>query len=168
MNSGPTRFVLDTSVFIQAYRSYYHFDIAPKFWDALIQHASAGVLLSVDRVRDEIDKGKDGLAQWVNNHCHHWFKSTNGADVLDAYREVIRWAMMQSQYTSAAKREFAEAENADAWVVAYAKAKGCVVVTQETSAPQSKNTVKIPDVCNAFGVKWINTFQMMRKLSIKL
>jgi hypothetical protein len=119
-------------------------------------------------VKDEIDRGKDDLTQWANNDFRVWFESTKVNDVLDAYREVIQWAMMQSQYTFAAKREFAEAENADAWVVAYAKAKGCVVVTQEKPAPQSKRKVKIPDVCNAFGVMWIDTFVMMRRLGIRL
>jgi hypothetical protein len=119
-------------------------------------------------VKDEIDRGKDDLTQWANNDFRVWFESTNDADVLAAYGEVIQWAKMQSQYTSAAKREFAEAENADAWVVAYAKAKGCVVVTQETSAPKSKRKIKVPDVCNAFGVMWIDTFVMMRRLGIRL
>jgi predicted nucleic acid-binding protein len=168
MNSEPTRYILDTSVFIQAYRSYYHFDIAPGFWSALIQHASTGVLLSIDRVKDEIDRGKDDLTQWANSHFHGWFESTAVDDVFATYREVIQWAKAQSQYIDAAKDEFAGAKNADAWVVAYAKAKGCVVVTQEKSAPQSKSTVKIPDVCNAFGVTPIDTFEMMRRLRIRL
>jgi hypothetical protein len=168
MNSRPTRFILDASVFIQAYRYYYHFDIAPGFWNALIQHASTGVLLTIDRVKDEIDEGKDELAKWVNGHFHDWLENTSDAGVLAAYGEVIQWAMAQSQYTDAAKAEFADAENADAWVVAYAKAKGCVVVTQEKPAPQSKRKVKVPDVCNAFGVMWIDTFVMMRRLGIRL
>jgi hypothetical protein len=168
MNSGPTRFILDASVFIQAYRSYYHFDIAPGFWNALIQHASTGVLLSIDRVKAEIDKGKDDLSKWANSHFHGWFESTAVDDVLATYGEVIRWAMAQSQYTDAAKAKFADEENADARVVAYAKAKGCVVVTQEKPAPQSKTEVKVPDVCNAFDVPWIDTFEMMRRLGIRL
>jgi hypothetical protein len=168
MNSKPTRFVLDTSVFTQAYRSYYHFGIAPGFWSALIQHASTGVLLSIDRVKNEIDKGKDDLTQWANSNFRVWFESTNDGDVLAAYGEVIRWAIAQRQYKSSAKADFAKAANADAWIVAYAKAKGCVVVTQETSAPQSKSEIKIPDVCKAFGIHWINTFEMMRRLRIRL
>jgi len=30
-------YVLDANVFIEAARRYYAFDIAPKFWDTLIQ-----------------------------------------------------------------------------------------------------------------------------------
>jgi hypothetical protein len=104
----------------------------------------------------------------VNGHFHDWLENSSDAGVLAAYGEVIQWALAQSPYTDAAKAEFADAENADAWVVAYAKAKGCVVVTQEKPAPQSKRKVKVPDVCNAFGVMWIDTFVMMRRLGIRL
>jgi len=168
MNGAPARYVLDTSVFIQAARSYYHFDIAPGFWNAMKQHAGVGTLLSIDRVKHEIDKGKDELAGWTDNHFHDSFESTKDAGVLAAYKKVIQWAYKQPQYTNAAKDEFARADNADAWVVAYALAKRCVVVTQEVSAPQAKSKIKVPDVCRAFSVPYIDTFELMRRLGIKL
>jgi len=168
MNGEPTCYILDTSVFTQAYRTYYHFDIAPGFWEALLKHASTGVLLSIDRVRDEIDKGKDDLTEWINSKFHDRFESTSDTGVLAAYGEVIRWATAQSQYTDGAKATFANAENADAWVVAYARAKGYVVVTQEKPAQNSRTNIKIPDVCRAFSVKCIDTFTMMRSLGIRL
>nr|BAL56842.1 PilT domain-containing protein [uncultured Acetothermia bacterium] len=168
MNGVPNRYVLDTSVFTQAFRSYYHFDIAPGFWQALAQHAGAGTLLSIDRVKKEIEDGKDDLAKWIENHFHRSFESTADNQVLAAYQRVIQWAMAQGQYTDAAKAKFADADNADAWVVAYALAKDYVVVTQEVAAPQSKHNIKIPDVCRAFNVPCIDTFDMMRRLGIRL
>ena len=44
-----------------AARSYCAFDLAPGFWDALVQEAKNGWLHSVDRVKDEIDIEKDKL-----------------------------------------------------------------------------------------------------------
>jgi len=38
--------------------------------------------------------------------------------VLDAYQEAIAWVMAQAQLTDAAKGEFADTDNADAWVIA--------------------------------------------------
>jgi hypothetical protein len=76
--------------------------------------------------------------------------------------------MGRSQYTNSAKAEFAEADNADAWVVAYAMVKGYIVVTQEGSHPNSKRKIFIPDVCQAFVVQYIDTFKMMRRLEVKL
>lgn len=168
MNDAPTRYVLDTSVLTQAARSYYHFEVAPSFWDALTEHAQAGTLLSIDRVSREISRSKDKLAQWAKSHLHHSLESTNDDDVLAAYQQVIQWAREHSQYTDAAKAEFANADNADAWVVAFALAKGCVVVTQEVAAPHARHKIKVPDVCRAFSVPCIDTFEMMRRLGIRL
>jgi predicted nucleic acid-binding protein len=168
MNGVPNRYLLDTSVFTQAFRSYYHFDIAPGFWQALAKHAGAGTLLSIDRVKKEIENGKDELAKWTENHFHRSFEDTADNQVLADYQRVIQWVMGQDQYNHAAKAKFAEPDNADAWIVAYASATGCVVVTQEVAAPQAKHKIKIPDVCRAFRVPCINTFEMMRRLGIRL
>lgn len=57
-------YVLDTNVLIQAYRNYYSFDLAPGFWDSLVEFAQR--IHVVDWVRSEMADGHDDeLAQWV-------------------------------------------------------------------------------------------------------
>jgi hypothetical protein len=41
------------------------------------------------------------------------------------------------------------------------------VVTQEVAAPESKTEVKIPDVCKAFDVPCIDTFEMLGNLGVQ-
>lgn len=55
----PLRYVLDTSLFTQAKRSYYAFDIARSFWQHLVKSANQGIITSIDKVYDEIERGKD-------------------------------------------------------------------------------------------------------------
>jgi hypothetical protein len=130
VNPSPLPYLLDTSVFIEAHQRYYGFDIAPGFWEALLRYAQQGYLLSIDRVSDELLRQQDELAKWVTKHFAGYFLSTKKDEsILDAYQAVINWAVSEKRYTQAAKREFAEATNADAWIVAYARAKGCRVVT---------------------------------------
>ncbi|MEA4882727.1 MAG: DUF4411 family protein [Clostridia bacterium] len=155
-------YVLDSNVFIQAVRQYYAFDLVPDFWEGLIWHANEGRIQSIDRVRKELEKGKDELWSWVRDHFSHAFASTDDEDVIRVYRDIMGWAQRQPRFTSAARSGFAN--GADAWLVAYAKARECVVVTHETSDPKSKTRVKIPDVCDAFGVPFTNTFDMLREL----
>src|SRR5438093_5846660 len=139
MNGRPTRYVLDANVFMQAARHYYAFDIVPGFWQALVQHAQIGTVLSIDRVKTkEIDRGNDNLKYWVNTTFLPWFAPTDDVNVIDAYRRVMQWAHAQTQFTDAAKAEFASADNADAWLVAYTLANGCVLVTHEQFAPDAK------------------------------
>lgn len=164
MTNGPT-YVLDTNVFIEAARRYYAFDVAPRFWDSLVHHAGSGQIRSIDRVLEELDRGKDELAAWVNNDLSDVFVSTDEAAVTEAFGEIMAWVQAQSQFSDAAKADFAS--GADGWLVAYARAKGCVVVTQEVLNPVVKRKVPIPNVCQAFGVPYVDTFEMLRRLGVK-
>lgn len=160
-------YVLDTSVLTQAARTYYAFDIAATFWERLTELFNQRRVISIDRVKDEIDEGKDDLKDWTDA-IPDAFRSTTDQTVLSAYAQVIQWANSHPQYTPAAKAKFADKDNADAWVVAFAIANQCTVVSQETSAPASKVEIKLPDVCRAFNIECINTFEMLRRLKVKL
>ncbi len=61
-----------------------------------------------------------------------------------------------------AKAEFARVP--DAWVTAYAKAKGAVLVTHEVPAPDARKKVPIPNVCQEFDIPYIDSFEMLRTL----
>ena len=159
-------YVLDANVFIEAARRYYAFDIAPRFWQILIDHASSGQVFSLDHVKAELMRGKDELAEWAKNDFHESFVSTENDEVIAAYRRIMIWSQGQAKFTESAKVEFARA--ADAWLVAYAVAKGCIVVTHEQFNSESKARIKIPNVCQVFGVRYVDTFQMMRELGVKL
>ena len=164
----PSIYLLDTNVFIEAARRYYAFDIAPSFWETLIDYAQNGRVLSIDRVKTEIDRGNDTLQEWARNDFHQWFRSTNRSVVIEAYRQIMAWAHGQDQFSDAAKADFSKTDNADAWVVAYAKANGCLVVTHEQFDLNIMKKIPIPNVCRAFEVQYIDTFQMLRDLGVRL
>lgn len=158
-------YVLDANVFIEAARRYYAFDLAPKFWESLVHHAANGQIKSIDRVKQELERGKDNLATWVKEHFGHAFASTDETDILQSFREIMTWVNGQSQFSDAAKADFAK--GADGWLVAYAKVKGCMVVTHELPAPDAKRKVPIPNVCQTFDVQFIDTFEMLRTLGVR-
>jgi len=53
MSERPV-YVLDANVFIEAAQRYYAFDLAPGFWQALLDHAKDGRIQSIDRVSVEL------------------------------------------------------------------------------------------------------------------
>ncbi len=161
-----TQYVLDANVFIEAARRYYAFDLVSRFWDILIDHARNGQIQSIDRVRVELERGKDELAKWAKDKFNHAFTSTDDEDVIKSYGEVMAWVQAQSRFLDAAKAEFAS--SADGWLVAYAKLKGHVVITHEEPAPEAKAKVHIPDVCKVFKVDYCDTFKMLRALGVRL
>ena len=165
-NPDERRHLLDANVFIEAAKRYYAFDLAPSFWQELGHKAQEGRVLSIDRVNAEIDPNNQELKEWANEVFQR-FESTNQDDVLQTYTSIIRWPETQN-YTDAAKAEFAEKNNADAWVISYALVKKLVVVTEERFRKDAKRRVPIPNVCQAFNVSYIDTFQMLRDLQISL
>lgn len=161
-------YVLDSNIFIEAKQRYYAFDVCPGFWDALVWQHGQGRVVSVDRVKTELEGFADDLSTWATTTMPEaCFFDTDIDVVTKAYAEAIAWVMGQAQFTEAAKAEFADAENADAWVIAFAKAMGATVVTHEKSNPDIRRRVPIPNVCDALGVAYIDTFEMLRRLSTR-
>jgi len=158
-------YLLDANVFIEAARHYYAFDLAPRFWNSLLEHAAKGRVLSVDRVMEELERCGDELEEWARTRFFGAFARTDVDDVIDTYRQVMVWVQSREQFWDAAKAEFAR--GADGWLVAYARARGCILVTHEALAPDAKNRVPIPNVCQAFSVRWVNTFSMLRALGVR-
>jgi len=158
-------YVLDANVFIEAARRYYAFDLAPPFWESLVQHAANGRIYSIDRVKQELERGKDELATWATSQFNDAFASTDNEDVIESYSEVMSWVQAQDQFLDAAKADFAAV--ADGWLVAYAKTKGNIVVTHELPATDARKKVPIPNVCDALGVSYVDTFTMLRELGVR-
>lgn len=152
-------YVLDANVFLEAQKRYYAFNLCPGFWDALISHE----LGSIDRVKKELVN--DELAKWVKEKMpDSCFASSGSKTVVECYSDIAAWVNEEKRFTPGARAKFLN--GADGWLIAYAKTNGCVLVTHEKPEPLSKK-VKIPDVCKAFAVKVVDTFDMLRSVGAK-
>lgn len=164
------RYLLDTNFFIQAHRSYYPLDIFEGFWKNAKNLASDGRIISIDKVKKEIyDKSshEDELKLWCqDNLSNDFFKATDA--YLPNYIKIVQWVnSKRNHYKNSAIEEFLQTDLADPWLVAYALKENLNIVTYEKSEPGTKKRVKIPEVCNQFSVKFINTIDMMRELKIR-
>ena len=164
------QYVVDTSLFIQAQRQYYARDIAPGFWSKLVELQKSGILISVDKVLEEINgyyDPTDPLGDWAGNICPaEMFDATANPQIAAYYSTLVDWIENNPLYRPAALAEFAK--GADGWVIAYALENDCTVVSMEVSAPLSEKSAKIPDICGAFKVDHIDTFDLMRAEGISL
>ncbi len=159
-------YVLDSNFFIQAHRLHYPLDVAYGFWNKVKQLAEKGKITSIDKVKYELYDKNDELETWcVDNLPEDFFKDTS--HVIAEYGQVSAWAISKSNhYLQNALNEFLDANEADAFLVAYALAdlNNRIIVTQEISHPARQNKVKIPDACNALSVRYANTIDMFRRL----
>lgn len=159
----PAPFLLDSNFFIQAHRMYYPIDVVPSFWNRVIDLANKNQIISIDKVYSELAAGKDELHSWcVANLSPTFFCETRS--VIAEYADLTRWAASKAtHYTQGALAEFLDANEADAWLVAFAKANSNVIVTHEVSDMQTKKRIKIPDA-GFVPVECINTIEMFRRL----
>lgn len=168
MNDESPGYLIDSDVLITAKNRYYAFRICPGFWSSLLHAHSLGHVHSIDRVKQEllIGRADDDLVQWVDRSVpSEFFVGSDGVDVVSAFKPVMLWVTRHSKYQDAAKAKFAS--GADGWLVAHGMATGRVVVTNEQPRPESRNQIKLPDICNAFSVPFENTFCMLHKLQIQ-
>ncbi len=161
-------YIVDSNFFIQAHRAYYPLDVITSFWTKISDLSNQGIIKSIDKVKVEIydnSSHEDELKEWrKNNLPNDFFINTESAVVN--YARIANWANSLNQhYKQNAIEEFLSAELADPWLVAYAIGQDITIVTYEKSEPNRKNRIKIPEVCNHFGVRYINTVEMLRELS---
>jgi predicted nucleic acid-binding protein len=151
-------YCLDTNVFIEAWNKYYSQELCPDYWNLLESLAEQKTIFCPVEVRYEIEQIDDELAAWVKRRPY-LFK-----DVTDRVNHHMRSIM--STYPrlvdSTRKRSMA-----DPWVIAHAIAENAVVVTKEVPAGDHTPRVKIPDVCNALGVAWMNDFDFLDTIGVR-
>lgn len=152
-------YCLDANTFISAKNAHYQFDVCPGFWKWLEQEN--GRIGSIANIGEELMRKDDGLREWVSDIIDPTFFTT-------AYdREVQENYQIISQYV-ADNYEPAHASSflsgADPWLIAFALTHGCVVVTHETLVGPGAKKVKIPNICNKFGVRWVDPFAMLKSM----
>ena len=113
---------------------------------------------AVELVKEEIDSvGTPDLKSWASSHKNLFVPlapevQLEGASIEAKYPDLID---AKSPYQSA-----------DAYVIAWARLQGGVVISQETSVHEKRNPAKkhyIPDVCRDLGIPCINLLGLMRR-----
>ena len=122
--------------------------------DALI---AAERFLAPALVKEEIGAvGTAGLNDWTENHSGIFVPTV----------EVLAEAQAIQDQFAGLRDPSAEYEEADAYVIALAKIRGGIVVTQETPAAEKRNPKRthfIPDVCRELGIPCISLLGLMRR-----
>jgi hypothetical protein len=148
----------DTSVFMDSQARYYPPDIFISLVTKIEELIVAGECSAVELVKEEIDAvGTPELRAWTKNHPALFV-------TLDPLVQVEA-AMIESKYPDLMDPKSLH-QSADAYVVALAKVKGGIVVSQETSAAEKKSAKRthyIPDVCRDLGISCINLLGLMRR-----
>ena len=153
-------YVLDANVFIQAADRLYPRLQFPGYWDWIETQSEEGTFASVIAVKNEL-QSPDELRAWSDGAVGI-FRTPSEA-VTNARVKVTDWVNAQTRFEDTARNRFLA--GADSHLIAEALANNDIVVTYEVSAPESKTSVKIPDVCDALGVECVSPYIMLTRES---
>jgi len=150
-----TVYCMDTDVLIDAVKVYPR-DVFSRLWQMIEQWGQNGLVVAPSEVLLELSVVDDDASAWAKAN-KHIFKPPHEA-VQVAVKEVL--ARFPALVPPDASRPFA-----DPWVVAQAMAEGAVVVSKERPAA-ANGKPKVPNVCEAFGVRCIKLLGMLRDMNL--
>lgn len=155
----------DTNIFIKS-KNELPADVWPTFWLRMSELIKAGLIFSSIKVKEEIARGKDELVSWLEANAPSEFYFQIDELVLTKYSRTVAWAMGNPVYTDAARHEYAHV--ADAYIVATAASRNLTIVTNELPDASCKRRVKIPDACEAMGVRYCDLNTVFRELRVTI
>lgn len=144
-------YVFDSSAIIDAGERYYPIDVFPSFWNRMEGLVNAGSFLAPEFLIDELAKKDDSWRDWVY-HRRDAIIVPMDEKILEAVREIMADFPMLVDVDK-------NRSGGDPFFIALAKVTGSVLVTGEKSKPSRP---RIPDVCEAMNIPYINVLSLIR------
>ncbi len=157
-------YLLDANSYIEAKNRYYQMSFCPAYWDWLDQQYTLGTLASISSVYDEVARKGDDLSTWVQARPHQ-FLAVSAPAIQSKMTEVAQHVADLPNKDSANVANFLS--GADPWLIAVAALHDETIVTHEALTGANSKKIKIPNICNHFGVRYINTFELLNELSAR-
>lgn len=159
MSTKANKYCLDANVLIQAWQKYYNPKFCPDYWKILSELGKSGKLFIPESVYDEIIRTDDDLSKWLKGSEIPIHKISGPVTIH--LRKILEDYPLLVDNTKARSL-------ADPWVIAHALHENATVVTKEEKVTAlNSNKIKIPNVCDNIGIRWINDFQFIDESDIK-
>ena len=137
-------YILDANVFITASNGDFMFSSCPDYWDWLALAEQQGLLISIQEIRQEINKADTKEQKALLNWCHANEKLFMPTTYKDWHFNIVdQWVKdLRRPYVKSAIAAFLDKPDSD--LITEALARNSTVVTYEVSQPyrqgQSQNS----------------------------
>lgn len=148
-----TFYSFDTSSLLNGRRDLLPPETFVTLWTNIESMIAAGNIRCVDEVLNELAKREDAVHDWAKSQPDLFFPLA--ADVQQAARGLLQ---AHPKLVGAGGGR----NSADPFVIALARVRDGVVVTEETLSGNI-NKPRIPDVCAAMGVPWLNLVRFVQQ-----
>lgn len=160
--TNARRYCLDANVLIQAWQKYYSPQICPDYWDIMVELGKQGIIYLPEAVHEEIIRTDDDLSKWLKTSKLPVQKITE--DVTLCLKKIYDSNPLHKFLVDSVKGR----SLADPWIIAHAlNDKSTVVTKEEKITALNSNKIKIPNVCDNMGIRWINDFSFAKEINIK-
>lgn len=162
MSTKHQKYCLDANVLIQAWQKYYSPKICPDYWILLNELGANNRIFLPQSVLEEITRTEDDLKEWIKQ-SEIPIHEVDG-NVTECLRKIYSDDPVHQYLVDNTKQR----SLADPWVIAHALNENACVVTKEEKVTAPNTTrIKIPNVCDNMGIRWINDFQLVIELNIR-
>lgn len=162
MNTKASKYCLDANVLIQAWQKYYNPKFCPDYWNILIELGRQDKIFIPEYVYEEIIRTEDDLSKWLKDSEIPIKKISEPVTIC--LKKIYSSNPIHINLVDNTKSR----SLADPWVIAHALHENATVVTKEEKVTAlNSSKIKIPNVCDNMGVRWINDFQFIDELDIK-
>ncbi len=162
MNTKTNKYCLDANVLIQAWQKYYNPKFCPDYWEILIELGIQDKIFIPELVFEEIVRTEDDLSKWLKKSKIPIKKINEPVTIF--LQKIYSFNPIHKNLVDNTKAR----SLADPWVIAHALHENAIVVTKEEKITALSSTrIKIPNVCDNMGIRWINDFQFIDELGIK-
>lgn len=158
------KYLLDSNTFIEAKNRYYRMNVCPGYWLWIRRKYDSEDVASIKLVGTELSDGTDELSKWAKKYPD-LFVPVDDVPTQKNYAQVVAYANSLTGMKAGALEDFLA--KADPWLIAKAMTLKATVVTHESFDLNIKRKITIPNVCNHFSVKWVNTFEMLDTLKAR-
>ena len=162
MSINANKYCLDANVLIQTWQKYYNPKFCLDYWNILIELGKQDRIFTPELVSEEITRTEDDLSKWLK-----------GSKIpIKKISEPVTICLQRIYSTNPIHQNLVDNTKArslaDPWLIAHALYENATVVTKEEKITAlNSSRIKIPNVCDNMGVRWINDFQLIDELEIK-
>lgn len=160
MSFAKTKYCLDANILIKAWREYYSPKFCPDYWKILSSLGEQDIIFLPQLVYEEIVRTEDDLTAWLKQSKIPVRQITSS--VTNCLQQIYQKDPLHKFLVDNTKQR----SLADPWVIAHALNENCCVVTRENKETTHTKRIKIPNVCENMGVRWINDFDFIEELGI--
>ena len=161
MKTKLKKYCFDTNCFIEPWHNFYSRKSHLSYWDDFIlPKIMNGEISILEEVWKEIEKKDDDICAWFREHIidKDELLIETSPDLVYQVRNLL------SKYPKLSDRTKGRSI-ADPFLVAHAKKENISIVTLEKPSNNIEKP-KIPDVCKAEGVRYIDLFQYIDEMNV--